>query len=86
MDKEYVTEGYTLMTDYLTENRIKTKHRNFLRRLERFYDNNQGKMLDGKEEQKYLELEKYFFTNIVPPTDNQQKASVEVLKIFTSKK
>lgn len=85
MDKEYVTEGYTLMMDYMTENHIKTKHRNFLRRLERFYENNKGKTLQGKEEMKYLTLEKYFFTNVVPPQTNEQRAMLEFLKIVSAK-
>ena len=86
MDSDYVTEGYLLMNDYLKVNRIKTKHRNFVRRLDRFYSNHKGEDLYGEDEMAYLEFEKYFFTNVVPPTNKQQKACLEFLRIVSTRK
>lgn len=86
MNNEYVCEGYNLMSAYLKENKLKTKHRNFVRRLDRFYNKNKDKdILDVKDELKYLELEKYFFENIAPPKTTEEMASLEFLKIMSTK-
>ena len=50
MNNKYVTDGYTLMNKYMTEQRIKTRERNFRRRLYFFNnvliaENNQEKAL-----------------------------------------
>lgn len=84
----YIEEGYKLMTTYITENRIKTKNRKFLRRLDKFYKKYKEKeSLTIEEEKEYLELEKEFYTTIAPLPDNpEDKASLEVLKILTSNK
>lgn len=81
----YIEEGYKLMTTYITENRIKTKNRKFLRKLDKFYKKYQEKQdLTLEEEKEYLELEKEFYTTILPLPDNpQDKASLEVLNILT---
>lgn len=84
----YIEEGYKLMTTYITENRIKTKNRKFLRRLDKFYKKYEEKeSLTIEEEKEYLELEKEFYTTIAPLPDNpEDKASLEVLKILTRNK
>lgn len=84
----YIEEGYKLMTDYITENRIKTRNRKFLRRLDKFYKKYcEKESLTIEEEKEYLELEKEFYTTIAPLPDNpEDKASLEVLKILTSNK
>lgn len=84
----YIEEGYKLMTQYITENRIKTRNRKFLRRLDKFYNNyNEKEHLSVEEEREYLELEKEFFTTIAPLPDNpEDKASLEVLNILTRAK
>ena len=86
MNAEYVSEGYSLMMEYMKENRIKTRHRNFVRRLNNFYNKYEGVDLEGVDELRYLELEKYFFENIAPPQNNNEQALVEVLKILSSNK
>lgn len=89
MNNEYIDEGYKLMTTYITEKRIKTKNRKFLRKLDKFYKKYSEKEddLTVEEEQEYLELEKEFFTTILPVPDNpEDKASLEVLNILTQYK
>jgi len=87
MDK-YIEEGYKLMTEYITDNRIKTKNRKFLRRLDKFYKKYTEKdTLTLEEEKEYLELEKEFYTTILPAPENpEDKANLEVLKILTQSK
>ena len=83
---EYIEEGYKLMTQYITEKRIKTKNRKFLRRLDKFYNKYMEKegVLTVEEEKEYLELEREFFNNILPVSDKpEDQASLEVLKILT---
>lgn len=83
---DYITEGYNLMTAYITENRIKTRNRKFLRKLDKFYEkyNNKNKQISIEEEKEYLKLEKEFYTTILPAPDNaEDKASLEVLNILT---
>ena len=84
----YIEEGYRLMTQYITDNRIKTKNRKFLRKLDKFYNKYQEKdHLSLEEEKEYLELEKEFYTTIAPAPDNpEDKASLEVLNILTQTK
>lgn len=87
MNADYMREGYTLMMDYLAENKIKTKHRNFVARLKRFHKKYSGEeYLEFSAEAKYLELEKYFYTNVLEPETNDEKAAVEVLKILSNVK
>lgn len=81
LSKEYVLEGYNLMMDYIIENRIKTKNRNFVRRLENFYNKNKDKDLEGKDELKYLNLELEFYNTVCIPCNNNEKALLEFLKI-----
>ena len=85
IQKEYVTKGYNLMMSYISDNRIKTKNRNFVRRLENFYKKNNDKDLKGGDDLKYLELELHFFTKICEPRDNKERALVEVLKLTIKK-
>ena len=84
----YIEEGYKLMTEYITDNRIKTKNRKFLRRLDKFYKKYTEKdTLTLEEEKEYLELEKEFYTTILPAPENpEDKANLEVLKILTQSK
>ena len=83
MDKEYFTEGYTLMMNYLREQRILTRERNFRNRLDRWYNKNKDKtMLSLEEEKEYLQLEKYFYNNILEANTNQEKALVNTLNIL----
>lgn len=84
---DYIEEGYQLMIKYITENRIKTRNRKFLRKLDKFYNKYQEKQeLTLDEEKEYLELEKEFYTTILPlPENPQDKASLEVLNILTRK-
>lgn len=88
MDDNYIEEGYHLMTEYITENRIKTKNRKFLRKLDKFYNAYKEKTepLTVAEEQEYLQLEQEFYNNIVSgePEDNADKASLEVLNILAN--
>lgn len=83
MKKEYMQEGYQLMTDYITEQRIKTKNRKFLRKLDKFYKNHQDQDLTYEEEIEYLKLEKEFYNTIAIPESNEDKALVEVLNVLT---
>lgn len=88
MDDNYIDEGYNLITQYITENRIKTKNRKFLRRLDKFYNKYKEKTepLTVEEEQEYLQLEKEFYNDILPeePENNEDKASLEVLNILAN--
>lgn len=81
----YIEEGYRLMTKYITDERIKTRNRKFLRRLDKFYKKYTEKdTLTLEEEREYLELEKEFYTTILPaPETPKDKASLEVLNILT---
>ena len=87
MDNKYIEEGYQLMTTYITEKRIKTKNRKFLRKLDKFYNNYTSKEtpLTIGEEMEYLQLEKEFYNNILQeaPETNEDKASLEVLNVLT---
>ena len=87
MDESYIDEGYMLMTQYITENRIKTRNRKFLNRLDKFYDKfkDNDKELSRSEEQEYLKLEKYFYTVVLDePVDVEDLARVQLLKILSS--
>lgn len=87
MDAEYFIEGYTLMIQYLREKRILTKERKFRYRLDRFYEKNKDKkVLDLKEEQEYLQLEKYFYNEIIQPTSNEEYALTNYLNIVANVK
>lgn len=87
MNGEYFVEGYNLMMDYMRVNRILTKERNFRRRLDKFYNKHKDeKMLMGDEEFEYLELEKYFYNNILAPTTTEEQALTNMLNIFTNLK
>ncbi|MBQ6220132.1 MAG: hypothetical protein IJJ47_10405 [Methanosphaera sp.] len=87
MNGDYMREGYDLMMTYLAENRIKTKHRNFVARLKRFHRKyGDDEYLDFTAESRYLELEKYFYTNVVAPETSEERASLEVLKILSNAK
>lgn len=85
MDDKYIEEGYKLMTTYITEQRIKTKNRKFLNRLEKFYKRYQeSSVLSVTDEQEYLRLEKEFYTIILPePDNNEDKANLEFLKMVS---
>ena len=85
MDDKYIEEGYKLMTTYITEQRIKTRNRKFLNRLEKFYKRYQeSSVLSVTDEQEYLRLEKEFYTTILPePDNNEDKANLEFLKIVS---
>lgn len=83
MDNEYFTEGYVLMNEYMKEQRIKTRERNFRRRLDNFYKKHKDKeILSLEEEKEYLQLEKYFYNNIVSPTTTKEKALTSQLNIL----
>ena len=88
MDDKYIEEGYELITQYITEKRIKTKNRKFLRRLDKFYNNYKSKEtpLTVEEEQEYLQLEKEFYNDILQeaPETNEEKASLEVLNVLAN--
>lgn len=88
MDDKYIEEGYKLITEYITEKRIKTKNRKFLRRLDKFYNNYKAKEtpLTVEEEQEYLRLEKEFYNTILQeqPESNEDKASLEVLNVLAN--
>lgn len=87
MDNKYFTEGYNLMFDYMKKQRILTKERNFRRRLDNFYNNHKDEdWLSEKDEFEYLELERYFYTNILPPSNNEEKALSNMLDIFLKSK
>ena len=87
MDAKYFIEGYTLMIQYLRENRILTKERNFRNRLERFYEMNKDKeVLDLKEEREYLQLEKYFYNNVIEPRTTEEHALTNYLNIVANVK
>lgn len=83
MDNSYFTEGYNLMMKYLKENKILTKERNFRNRLERWYNKNKDKtILSLTEEREYLQLEKYFFNNILSPSNSHEQALTNTLNIL----
>lgn len=83
MEGKYFIEGYKLMNEYMTENKIKTRERNFRRRLDTFYKKHKDKkVLDLEEEKEYLQLEKYFYNNILNPQSNEEKALINALNIF----
>ena len=88
MDDKYIEEGYQLMNEYITEKRIKTKNRKFLRRLDKFYNNYKAKddLLSIEEEQEYLQLEKEFYNEILQeaPESKEDKASLEVLNVLAN--
>ena len=88
MDDKYIEEGYKLMNQYITEKRIKTKNRKFLRKLDKFYNNYKAKNepLTIEEEQEYLQLEKEFYNEILQeaPESNEDKASLEVLNVLAN--
>lgn len=83
MDNKYMTEGYSLMIQYLKEQRILTKQRNFRRRLDNFYKQHKDQeTLTLEDEKEYLQLEKYFFNNILEQRNNKDKAYVQFLNII----
>ena len=88
IDDKYIEEGYELITQYITEKRIKTKNRKFLRRLDKFYNNYKAKEtpLTVEEEQEYLQLEKEFYNDILQeePETKEDKASLEVLNVLAN--
>ena len=88
MDDKYIEEGYGLITQYITEKRIKTKNRKFLRKLDKFYDKYKAKTgpLTIEEEQEYLQLEKEFYNNILQeaPESKEDKANLEVLNVLAN--
>lgn len=87
MDMNYIKEGYELMTTYITEQRIKTKNRTFLRRLNKFYDaHKMDEVLSEDVLMEYLELEKHFYNNIITPVSDDEKESTELLNIITQGK
>ena len=85
MDNQYFTEGYNLMNNYISEHKIKTRERNFRRRLDNWYNKNKDKdMLSIEEEQKYLKLEQYFYNNILTPETREEKALVNTLNLLAN--
>ncbi len=85
MNKEYMVEGYNLMSAYIKENRIKTKNRDFVRRLDNFYNlHKDDEYLSDGDALKYINLEKEFYNNILPlPVDTGELALLEVLNILS---
>lgn len=86
MKRELVDEGYNLMMSYIADNRIKTKHRNFVRRLQNFYGKLDTDEITGEAELKFLKFEQEFFTDICPPVSTEDQAQVEVLNIMILQK
>ena len=85
MNNKYVTDGYTLMNKYMTEQRIKTRERNFRRRLGRFYEKHKDeKVLSLESEKEFLQLEQYFFNNVLIAENNQEKALVNFLNVVAN--
>lgn len=85
MDISYLEEGYTLMIGYMRQNKILTKERNFRRRLDTFYNKHKDdNELGVNEELEYLKLERYFYNNIIAPSNNEEKALTNFLNILTS--
>ena len=85
MNNEYVLTGYTLMNKYMTEQRIKTRERNFRRRLDRFYEKHKDdKVLSLESEKEFLQLEQYFFNNVLIAESNQEKALVNFLNVIAN--
>ena len=85
MNNEYVVTGYTLMNKYMTEQRIKTRERNFRRRLDRFYEKHKDeKVLSLESEKEFLQLEQYFFNNVLIAENNQEKALVNFLNVVAN--
>lgn len=77
-----MTEGYQLMIQYLREQRILTKERSFRRKLDNFYNKHKTQdILTLDEEKEYLQLEKYFFNNILEQKNREEKAQVKFLNI-----
>lgn len=87
MDNEYFTEGYNLMMSYMRSKRILTKERKFRRKLDKFYEKYKDTpRLEFGESVEYLELEKYFYTNIAPPSNSEEQALSNMLGIITQVK
>lgn len=85
MNNKYVTDGYTLMNKYMTEQRIKTRERNFRRRLDRFYEKHKDEeILSLESEKEFLQLEQYFFNNVLIAENNQEKALVNFLNVVAN--
>ncbi len=80
-----MVEGYNLMSAYIKENRIKTKNRDFVRRLDNFYNlHKDDEYLSDGDALKYINLEKEFYNNILPlPVDTGELALLEVLNILS---
>lgn len=71
------------MITYLREQKILTKERNFRNRLDRWYNKNKDKKtLSLTEEKEYLQLEQYFYNNIVQASNSFEKGLVNVLNIL----
>ena len=85
MNSKYVIDGYTLMNKYMTEQRIKTRERNFRRRLDRFYEKHKDEeILSLESEKEFLQLEQYFFNNVLIAENNQEKALVNFLNVVAN--
>ena len=85
MDKEYFIEGYELMIQYLRERRILTKERKFRYRLDKFYEKHKDdSFLDLEDEREYLQLEKYFYNNIISPSTKEEHALTNYLNIVAN--
>lgn len=83
MNVKYLEEGYVLMNQYMKENKIKTRERNFRRRLDNFYNKHKDKeVLNLEEERQYLQLEKYFYNNVLIAKTNHEKALTNTLNIL----
>lgn len=85
MDTEYFIEGYTLMNEYMKQERIKTRERKFRRKLDKFYEKHKHQeYLNPVEEKEYLLLEQYFYNNIAKPTNSTEKGLCETLNILSN--
>ena len=83
MNREYFTEGYNLMMDYMCSERILTRERKFRQRLDRWYNKNKDSdVLSLEQEKEFIQLEQYFFNNIAPaPSNTHDQAAVNFLNI-----
>lgn len=85
LSKEYVNQGYSLIQEYLTENKLRTKERNFIKRFDTWYNRYKDEdFVDGKAEERYVKLEHYFYTNILKPRTQHEKALTKTLDIINN--
>ena len=85
-EEDVILTGYELMYEYITENRIKTKNRKFLRKLDKFHRKytRTDYELTREDKLEWLELEKEFYTTICKPVTREQEAILQTVRILTS--